>query len=1076
MGVPAFFRWLSKKYPSIIVHCVEEKGKEVNDVKIPVDLSQPNPNNVEFDNLYLDMNGIIHPCCHPENKPAPKNEDEMMVLIFEYIDRLMSIVRPRKLLYMAIDGVAPRAKMNQQRSRRFRASKESREKRESIKKIRREIIERGGEVPPEKAATEHFDSNCITPGTEFMAYLAECLRYYVTDRLNNHPGWKDLKVILSDANAPGEGEHKIMDYIRRQRPNPDHDPNTHHCLCGADADLIMLGLATHEPNFTIIREEFKPNQPRACDICGQTGHEMDECEGLPKTKSGEHDELSKPIGQETEFIFLRLNILREYLEKELWMTGLPFPFDIERAIDDWVFMCFFVGNDFLPHLPSLSIREGAIDRLIRLYKKAVYKTNGYLTENGIVNLSRVQMILQDLGEAEDEIFKKRRESDLRFRKINQNKKRRELADAPQFVPSGFLAPTPIGQRGEAHSAKDIRNAVQDATLNLNLVHFREEWDRKNCIKWEGAIDRLIRLYKKAVYKTNADAPQFVPSGFLAPTPIGQRGEAHSAKDIRDAVQDGRNQANKNAADALRSQLNGGNDEKKAEPPRRGTKRTVEDMIKEDAEQDQNDAVKLWEDGWRERYYQGKFDVQPDDHEFRHKVGAAYALGLCWVLQYYYQGCASWDWYFPYHYAPFASDFVDIDKTVSTKFPKGTKPFKPLEQLMSVFPAASGNFLPTTWRSLMSGIDSPIIDFYPDDFKIDLNGKKYAWQGVALLPFVDEGRLLETLGEVYPNLAEEEKMRNSLGPDRLFVGKDHPLYSFIEGIYEGGKPLEDNVTVSTELSQGMAGEIWCDKYAVQSDGTKQSPLPMLPDIKGCKVMSCAYKDPDYGKDYLFKCNMLPGAKLPDKVLKPEDFEKTKSGNQQWRPRIGFSSNFPRASLGNAGHRMVNHYSSIPPPKSLMGQAPRYDGQRSRSGGQSYPDYGQGGGRNNRGQGSSGRYGNQGGGGGGYYGGQGGGGGGNYYGDRKGGYGGQSHYGGGSGGGGGGYQQSYSGGGQHGWNRNMQAQQSAYYQNQQRYQQQQHQPYQQQQYNQGRRKQRDDRYRSGANRSHPYPPPLQQHRRY
>lgn len=52
---------------------------------------------------------------------------------------------------------------------------------------------------------------------------------------------------------------------------PNHDPNTQHVLCGADADLIMLGLATHEPNFTIIREEFKPNQPRPCDMCGQMG-------------------------------------------------------------------------------------------------------------------------------------------------------------------------------------------------------------------------------------------------------------------------------------------------------------------------------------------------------------------------------------------------------------------------------------------------------------------------------------------------------------------------------------------------------------------------------------------------------------------------------------------------------------------------------------------------------------------------------------------------------------------------------------------------------------------------------------
>jgi 5'-3' exoribonuclease 2 len=85
MGVPSFFRWIVQKYPKVTSQCKEDSPKVVKDIILPLDATRPNPNGSEYDNLYLDMNGIIHPCTHPENKPAPKTEDEMYLEIFKYV-------------------------------------------------------------------------------------------------------------------------------------------------------------------------------------------------------------------------------------------------------------------------------------------------------------------------------------------------------------------------------------------------------------------------------------------------------------------------------------------------------------------------------------------------------------------------------------------------------------------------------------------------------------------------------------------------------------------------------------------------------------------------------------------------------------------------------------------------------------------------------------------------------------------------------------------------------------------------------------------------------------------------------
>lgn len=102
MGVPALFRWLSQKYPKIISPVIEEQSLVVDGQEIPVNTAGANPNGEEFDNLYLDMNGIVHPCSHPEDRPPPTTEEEMMLAIFRYTDRVVNMVRPRKLLMIAV--------------------------------------------------------------------------------------------------------------------------------------------------------------------------------------------------------------------------------------------------------------------------------------------------------------------------------------------------------------------------------------------------------------------------------------------------------------------------------------------------------------------------------------------------------------------------------------------------------------------------------------------------------------------------------------------------------------------------------------------------------------------------------------------------------------------------------------------------------------------------------------------------------------------------------------------------------------------------------------------------------------
>ena len=369
------FRWLTDQYPNILNRRLGSASS------IP-----------PIDNFYLDMNGIIHPCTHGNNEDEITILDEtaMFKKIFGYVDRLYKIVQPRKVLYLAVDGVAPRAKMNQQRSRRFRSSKEAEE-------LAAKILARDGTLPERDA----FDSNCITPGTDFMLKLGLAMRKWIEYKQQTDPMWKNgCDVVVSGPDVPGEGEHKVMDYIRDTKAqytsesshHPHWEPNLTHVLYGLDADLIMLGLATHEPNFLLLREKM------SVVMAGRGRHKhRKKKDMLDYTRD--------------DFELLQISALREMFTiqfRKFADSGrLNVEYDVCRVIDDFIFICMFVGNDFLPHVPHLEIDNGALSLMLNNYIDLLPEWGGYLTDKGKIHPGRLEQFFYNLAVFEEEHFRRR---------------------------------------------------------------------------------------------------------------------------------------------------------------------------------------------------------------------------------------------------------------------------------------------------------------------------------------------------------------------------------------------------------------------------------------------------------------------------------------------------------------------------------------------------------------------------------------------------------------------------------------------------------------------------------------------
>lgn len=204
--------------------------------------------------------------------------------------------------------------------------------------------------------------------------------------------------------------------------------------------------------------------------------------------------------------------------------------------------------------------------------------------------------------------------------------------------------------------------------------------------------------------------------------------------------------------------------------------------------------------------------------------------------------------------------------------------------MGVMPAGSKHTIPPAFHTLMTEPDSDIVDFYPEDFDIDLNGKKFAWQGVALLPFIDEKRLLTAMNTRYPDLDDDERARNAFGRDDLLCSSQHPLYEQISLNFYSKKAGAPKFTLKTKISDGLSGRVEKnDNFLPSSDLAPPLDHKGMPGLDEDRSMTVRYDMPIVNG--VHKSMLLPNVTLPAPVLTRGDIEQTASRSQRTGREFG-----------------------------------------------------------------------------------------------------------------------------------------------------------------------------------------------
>lgn len=293
MGIPSYFAHIIKSFSNIVQ--TSEKIEK------------------KFDRLYMDCNSLLYDCFRNLDPQLFEMETELIRSTIERIEYYINKIEPTELIFIAFDGVAPFAKMDQQRTRRYRSCYE---------------VAMTTENPELKTG---FSTSYFTPGTSFMKQLSLAMQLHFSAPSK----YGVQQIIVATPEEAGEGEHKLYAHLRQ-------NPTQVAAIYGLDADLIMLSLLhlQYAPQLYVFREV-----PAFAHV-------------LLNSNSKQSDDL--------EPCFLDILKLGNSISSTM---GCKFPH--KNRMMDYVFLCFFLGNDFLPHFPSLNIRTNGIQRLLDVYNETI---------------------------------------------------------------------------------------------------------------------------------------------------------------------------------------------------------------------------------------------------------------------------------------------------------------------------------------------------------------------------------------------------------------------------------------------------------------------------------------------------------------------------------------------------------------------------------------------------------------------------------------------------------------------------------------------------------------------------------